>query len=31
VRGGTDKGWRWYRTGKLADKGNTFSDFIAAT
>ena len=31
VRGGTDKGWRWYRTGKLADKPNTFSDFIAAT
>jgi oligopeptidase B len=31
VRGGTDKGWRWYRTGKLTDKRNTFSDFIAAT
>jgi len=31
VRGGTDKGWRWYRTGKLADKRNTFNDFIAAT
>jgi oligopeptidase B len=31
VRGGTEKGWRWYRTGKLADKRNTFSDFIAAT
>jgi oligopeptidase B len=31
VRGGTDKGWRWYRTGKLADKHNTFDDFIAAT
>ena len=29
--GGTDKGWRWYRTGKLMDKRNTFSDFIAAT
>ena len=31
IRGGTDKGWRWYRTGKLAHKRNTFSDFIAAT
>ncbi|HUI94612.1 MAG TPA: S9 family peptidase [Xanthobacteraceae bacterium] len=31
VRGGTEKGRRWYRTGKLADKRNTFSDFIAAT
>jgi oligopeptidase B len=31
VRGGTDKGWRWYREGKLAAKPNTFSDFIAAT
>jgi oligopeptidase B len=31
VRGGTDKGWRWYREGKLAAKLNTFSDFIAAT
>ncbi|HEX4552551.1 MAG TPA: S9 family peptidase [Xanthobacteraceae bacterium] len=31
VRGGTDKGWRWYRTGKLADKRNTFTDFITAT
>jgi oligopeptidase B len=31
VRGGTDKGWRWYRTGKLADKHNTFDDFIAVT
>jgi oligopeptidase B len=31
VRGGTDKGWRWYREGKLAKKQNTFSDFIAAT
>lgn len=30
VRGGTEKGWRWYREGKLAHKGNTFSDFIAA-
>ena len=29
VRGGTEKGWRWYRTGKLANKPNTFRDFIA--
>ena len=31
IRGGTDKGWRWYKTGKLAGKRNTFTDFIAAT
>jgi oligopeptidase B len=31
VRGGTEKGWRWYREGKLAAKHNTFTDFIAAT
>jgi oligopeptidase B len=30
IRGGTDKGWRWYREGKLAKKSNTFTDFIAA-
>jgi oligopeptidase B len=30
VRGGTEKGWRWYRDGKLARKPNTFRDFIAA-
>ena len=30
VRGGTEKGWRWYREGKLANKHNTFSDFFAA-
>jgi len=29
IRGGTDKGWAWYRKGKLKDKPNTFSDFIA--
>lgn len=29
IRGGTEKGWRWYREGKLAKKQNTFSDFIA--
>lgn len=30
IRGGTEKGWRWYREGKLAHKTNTFTDFIAA-
>ncbi|WGD30361.1 S9 family peptidase [Ancylobacter sp. WKF20] len=30
IRGGTEKGWRWYREGKLAAKTNTFHDFIAA-
>ncbi|HEX5778373.1 MAG TPA: S9 family peptidase [Xanthobacteraceae bacterium] len=30
IRGGTDKGWRWYRVGKLAKKENTFRDFVAA-
>jgi oligopeptidase B len=30
VRGGTEKGWRWYREGKLAFKENTFRDFISA-
>jgi oligopeptidase B len=30
VRGGAEKGWRWYREGKLAKKENTFRDFIAA-
>lgn len=30
VRGGTDKGWRWYSDGKLGKKPNTFTDFIAA-
>jgi oligopeptidase B len=30
VRGGTEKGWRWYRDGKLARKPNTFRDFNAA-
>ena len=25
VRGGTEKGWRWYREGKLAKKQNTFT------
>jgi oligopeptidase B len=31
IRGGTEKGWRWYREGKLKAKPNTFTDFIAAT
>ena len=29
VRGGTDKGWRWYENGKLDKKPNTFQDFLA--
>jgi oligopeptidase B len=31
IRGGTDRGWRWYEEGKLAHKTNTFSDFIGVT
>lgn len=30
VRGGTDKGWRWYLDGKRDKKTNSFTDFIAA-
>ncbi len=30
VRGGTEKGWRWYLDGKREKKPNTFTDFIAA-
>jgi oligopeptidase B len=30
VRGGTDKGRRWYLDGKREKKTNTFTDFIAA-
>jgi len=30
IRGGKDKGYRWYTDGKLARKMNTFTDFIAA-
>jgi oligopeptidase B len=30
VRGGKDKGYRWYREGKRKKKVNTFTDFIAA-
>ena len=29
VRGGMEKGYRWYRGGRGADKRNTFLDFIA--
>jgi oligopeptidase B len=30
VRGGKDKGYRWYTEGKHKNKANTFTDFIAA-
>jgi oligopeptidase B len=30
IRGGKDKGYRWYTDGKLKSKVNTFTDFIAA-
>ncbi len=30
VRGGKDKGYRWYKEGKREKKTNTFTDFIAA-
>jgi oligopeptidase B len=30
VRGGKDKGYRWYTDGKREKKVNTFTDFIAA-
>ncbi|MCZ0737037.1 S9 family peptidase [Phreatobacter sp. AB_2022a] len=30
VRGGMEKGYRWYRNGKREHKLNTFTDFIAA-
>jgi oligopeptidase B len=30
IRGGKDKGYRWYTGGKLKSKRNTFTDFIAA-
>ncbi len=29
VRGGTERGWRWYENGKLEHKTNSFSDFVA--
>jgi oligopeptidase B len=31
VRGGKDKGYRWYTDGKHRNKLNTFADFIAAS
>ncbi len=30
VRGGKEKGYRWYKSGKRDKKTNTFTDFIAA-
>ena len=30
VRGGTERGYRWYRDGKLENKANTFKDFVSA-
>ena len=30
IRGGKDKGYNWYKEGKLEKKKNTFNDFIAA-
>lgn len=30
IRGGMEKGYRWYTDGKLLKKRNTFADFIAA-
>jgi oligopeptidase B len=29
IRGGQEKGRRWYKTGKMAHKANTFRDFIS--
>jgi oligopeptidase B len=30
IRGGQEKGRRWYKTGKLEHKANTFKDFISS-
>jgi len=30
IRGGKEKGYRWYKDGKREKKANTFTDFIAA-
>ena len=30
IRGGMDKGYAWYRQGKMMQKKNTFLDFVAA-
>ena len=29
IRGGMEKGYGWYRAGKLSNKKNTFTDFVA--
>jgi oligopeptidase B len=29
IRGGTEKGWRWYTQGKRENKPNSFTDFVA--
>jgi oligopeptidase B len=29
IRGGTEKGWRWYLDGKREKKPNSFTDFVA--
>ncbi|MBM3506378.1 MAG: S9 family peptidase [Alphaproteobacteria bacterium] len=30
IRGGTERGYRWYREGRLQKKANTFRDYVAA-
>ena len=30
IRGGKDKGYGWYKAGKMMNKKNTFADFITA-
>jgi oligopeptidase B len=30
IRGGMEKGYRWYKAGRAENKTNTFNDFIAA-
>ncbi|MBZ0216439.1 MAG: prolyl oligopeptidase family serine peptidase, partial [Fimbriimonadaceae bacterium] len=30
IRGGKDRGYAWYRSGKMFEKKNTFLDFLAA-
>jgi oligopeptidase B len=30
IRGGTDKGYRWYKNGRVEHKVNTFNDYIDA-
>ncbi len=30
IRGGMEKGYRWYKAGRLENKPNSFTDFIAA-